>query len=255
MEEIREKLKVFDYEGFKFNADRHRYTLDGTYLPSVTGVVSKFKPPFDKDGISKRVAKRDGLTQSEVLDDWARKAKTATDLGTEVHNLIEAYWNGTPNPIAHTDTVYSDEAKKRFAAFLAFRQAKLPNLFPLAAELQVFSRKLKVAGTIDLLAFNRRDGRVYIFDWKTNKEFKTDLDKAWDQLKTPFEDLASNHLNDYSIQLSLYQVLLKEEADINVKGAVLLHLPPGGANPVMHHCKDLTGRLRKELTPRKGPEF
>lgn len=245
--------EVFEYPGFKFSPDKHRYTVDGVYYPSVTGVVKKYKKPFDREGISNRVAKREGKTQEEVLAEWSKKGKKATDLGTEVHELIEAYWRGQ-HPMIEGH-VYSDEAKKRFSAFLAFRQEKLPNIEPVEPELKVFSRKYKVAGTIDLLAFNKRDGHLYIFDWKTNKEFRTDTGKAWDQLLPPFEDLDENELNNYSIQLSMYKVILKEEAGIDVAGIALIHLPPGGANAQLYHGKDFTGRLKADLEPHKGPKF
>lgn len=254
IEEAQKLLEPFRYEGFHFDPEKHRYTVDGEYYPSVTGLCKKYKPPFDQDAISKRVAEREGKTQAQVLAEWKAKGKKATDLGTEVHELIEAYWRGQ-TPLADGTMVVSEEAKKRFAAFLAFRQKKLPNLFVIEPELKIFSRRYKAAGTIDWFGLNRRDGGLYIFDWKTNGKFRTDTEMSFGKLLGPFSEYDDNELNNYSIQLSYYRLFLKEEAGIVTKGAALVHIPPEGGNAVLYHAKDFTEILKDELISGQGPEF
>jgi len=250
IEEAKERLTVFEREGFTFDAEKHRYSLDGEWLPSVTGLAKRYVPPFDSEKISKRVAEREGKTPEEVLAAWSAKGKVATDLGTEVHELIENYWLNQHH-FKYKEGLYSDEAKKRFAAFLDYRQRKLPNLEPIAVELRLFSTRYRAAGTIDLLAYNKRDGEIYIFDWKTNGNFRDD--GGFNHLYAPFDDLMENDLTKYSIQLSMYRLFLASEAGINVKGGVLLHIPPEGANCVAYHSLDLTSRLAEDLENRLTP--
>ena len=253
IEEVKEKIQAYQYKGFHFDPGKHRYTLDGRYLPSATGILKKFVKPFDRDGIAERVAKKEGRTVAEVLAEWDGKGKFSADLGTEVHWLIEQYWLG--NHPATTDEwiTVSDEAKRRFAAFLDFRQKKLPNLVPIAPELRIFSRKYNGAGTIDLLAYNNRDGKVYIFDWKTNGKFRTDDERAFDRLLSPFDKYDDNEINNYSLQLSLYKLFLLE-AGIEVNGSQLVWLPPGGMNAVMYTAKDFSKELSGVLKSNSNRE-
>jgi len=244
IDSVKDKLNaVFGIPGFRFDADKHRYTLDGEYLPSATGVIKRWKKPFDRDGIAARMAIKEGREAADIIKEWELKGKKATDLGTEVHTLIENYWAGRK-----PDSFMSDEAKKRFAAFLDFRKKKLPNLFVVDQEVRIFSRKYKCAGTLDFLGLNRRDGRLYLFDWKTNSKFRTDDERAFDRLLPPFDELDDNELNNYSLQISLYRLILREEAGIDVPGGMILHLPAGGANPQMYQAKDLTKEIGAALS-------
>lgn len=242
---IKEQLDAaFNVPEFKFNETRHTYTFGGQYLTGVTGQCKKWHKPFDRDGISARVAQKEGRSATAVLAEWDAKGKAATDLGTEVHQMIEDYWNGWNG--AEKFEFFSEEARKRFAAFYSFARSELPNIVSVASEYKVFSLKYRVAGTIDFIGQHKDNGRVYLFDWKTNGKFRDDRDRAWDKLLPPFEDLDDNELNSYSIQLSLYRLILAD-ANIDTRGGVLVHIPPAGIKPVLYPAKDLTVRLAEAL--------
>jgi hypothetical protein len=55
----------------KFDEAAHTYThVDTGKFISVTTLLGKYKQPFDRDGHSKRVADREGVSQELVLEMW-----------------------------------------------------------------------------------------------------------------------------------------------------------------------------------------
>jgi hypothetical protein len=99
-----------------------------------------------------------------------------------------------------------------------------------------------LAGTLDAL-FKLNEGR-YVGDWKTNKKFTTDSDKEGRKQKLlyPFDDMWDNSLNGYSIQLSLYRLMLQEESGYETQGGFLVWIGPN-EEPEMHKIVDLRNQL------------
>jgi hypothetical protein len=69
-----------------------------------------------------------------------------------------------------------------------------------------------------------------------------DGDKYAKKLLYPFEDLWDNSVNGYSIQLSMYRLIMQEEAGFETKGAFLVWIGPNG-KPELHKIVDLRDRL------------
>ena len=55
------------FDNIIVDAENHGYRINDKNLVSATTLVSRVKPSFDKDGVSKKIAQRDGLTQEEIL--------------------------------------------------------------------------------------------------------------------------------------------------------------------------------------------
>ena len=147
-----------------FIEEGHRYVHDsGIELMSVTEFISTFFPKFEKDKWSKYVAKRDGLTQEEVLKMWKEKGDKAKEFGTLIHNYAEAIIKEEERPEAD-----SYKEKMYFKAVEKFIDKN--DFFD--AELVVGDPELRVGGTIDGLSKKGED--IYLIDWKTNKEIKED---------------------------------------------------------------------------------
>lgn len=234
------KLNYFVDDKFKFIDEDHTYWYGDEQLMSVTRFIGRFSPKFDSGYWAEKKAKEKGVPVTEILEDWDNKAKHACDLGTEVHEWIEYFLNKEkPKPIS------TEEVKERIEKFARIYKSRLHKLQPVKQEFQVFSRKWKLAGTIDALF--HLDGKVIVGDWKTNKKFTTDKDYSYNQkLLYPFEDLDNNNLNKYSIQLSLYRLILQEEAGYKTHGAFLCHIGPKGEAEV-YQAKDLRARLKVYL--------
>ncbi len=88
-------------------------------------------------------------------------------------------------------------------------------------------------------------GKIYILDWKTNKDFTDDSHQkgTYEKLLAPFQDHFKNHLNEYSIQLSLYSLIL-EEWGFQVGGAYIVHIVPGEEDAELYKVVDMRDNLK-----------
>ncbi len=241
-------LDKFKDPNFKFNEDSHTYTYLSNGEPvqtfkSVTGFINLFKTEFDSEFWSKKKAKDRGVSQQEILNEWKNTSDIALDLGTRVHKWIEDYYNRlNPEPPSEPRVL------ERTQAFLNLHKEKLYKFQPVAQEFRLFSRKWGLAGTTD--AIFKLNDKYYIGDWKTNGHFTTDQDKCYQRLKYPFNHLWENSLNSYSIQLSLYRLILEEEAGFVTHGAFLAWIGPN-LKPKLYNTVDLTGILKTFLQQHK----
>ena len=75
-------------------------------------------------------------------------------------------------------------------------------------EMIVFDTDLAIAGTIDLLAKSKKNGAYIIIDHKTNKDLG--LNNPYDKFGLdPISHIPDTAFGHYTIQLNLYQYLLR----------------------------------------------
>ena len=223
----------------EFFEDTHKYIsyIDGQEINYISGTqfLHRFFPPFDpNDEIAKRCAAKEGVTLEEIKEKWAKAGREASALGTRVHECCEDIELGrkelrnTPQD-AREERMFSNAMKmaKRFYSQLDI----------LGVEKIVFSPTLRIAGTIDLFAKSRKNGNYILGDHKTNKSI--DKEDKWNKFALkPIEHLHDINFNSYSLQLNLYQYLLKHEGyvpkdskftmflnHITEEGAEIIQLP------------------------------
>ena len=147
--------------------DSRYYRRNGKYYPSITHVLSTYP-------------------KGKYFEDWLKKVgysaewivKKAAEEGTQVHEMIEdwlngeeitfLYDNGNPKMPAHV--------WQMFLRFVDFWETYNPTL--IEAEVHLFSDKMQVAGTCDLvceLEFNGKTER-WIIDFKTSNHLQTTYD-------------------------------------------------------------------------------
>lgn len=242
------KLSYFQDPNFRFNESSHTYTyLDPTtqkpvqIFTSVTGFISQFKEKFDSEFWAKKKALSSGKTKDAILNEWKETSEVAMDLGTAVHKWIEDFYAGLEPELPSHPEVLS-----RVLKFKELYRERLHKLTIISQEFRVFSRKWGLAGTLDALFCLNQDN--YVGDWKTNKKFTTDdsPNGRYKRLLYPFEDLWDNSLNGYSIQLSLYRLILQEEAGFRTTGAFLCWIGPD-EKPKLYKAVDLRDRLYEYL--------
>ncbi len=247
-EEVNLKLEKFNDPNFKFYEDSHMYTYSGKKLKSVTSILKDFKEVFDKKYWSEKKAHERGVDPSIILNEWDIKSKRSMDLGTKVHKFIEDFLLEKSPTLDKTDS----ECNERIYKFVDIYSKKIKYLFPIASEFRIFCRKWGLAGTIDqiflFVDLSTMTYKIIVFDWKTNGEFKDDSHHSgrFRKLYYPFENLYSNNLNEYSIQLSAYRLILLEEFGIETEAGFICHLGPIGPAKI-YKCLDLCDPLRKYL--------
>lgn len=237
-DELLKKLKCFEDPEFKFDPGLHRYTYHGDVFQSVTQFIGQFHVPFDTEKWSKIKAEQAGVDQEEIKKEWKRLNDYANEIGTETHQWIEDYYNKIWREIPT-----NQDLLHRITKFNKIYSKQLHKLEPLAFEVRVFSKKWKKAGMIDSLFV--KDGKIFILDWKTNKDFTSDSHPKgkYEKLLSPFDEYWKNHLNEYSIQLSMYAAIL-EEWDFEIGGAYLVHIGPGDEDAQIYKVNDVRENIR-----------
>ena len=231
-----------------FDRDSHSYTLRGVALVSVTTVIGELKPPFDRDRVSQRVAERDGLTVDEVLAEWEAKSLAALAKGSAVHAYIEDLFQGRADTVVESMNDLPELAgfKRAWARLVTSHGARMER-----QELVVGDAALGVAGCVDALVTLSEGGvrRWHCFDWKTGKKF--DAHNRFENLLPPFQDLDASHLTMYSLQTSLYRLILERAAPTLTFGdSYLTHLRSDGSHAV-YRGRDYRERLRRWLESRR----
>jgi hypothetical protein len=245
-EEYQQKLDFFKDPNFLFEEKAHVYSYEGSKFDSVTTFLRRFKTPFERNYWIQRKAQERGVDPSVIDAEWTQLATHAAALGTKVHKWIEDFWSGLEPELPE-----NPEELQRVNSFLDLYEARLSKLVPLESELKIFSKKWRLAGTIDqpFLMWDEKSGKPLFLlgDWKTNKDFKDDNHPKgrYKKLLHPFVDLFENSLNEYSIQISLYRLILEEELGIETHSGFLVHLGPEGSK--IYQVKDLRERLKVYL--------
>lgn len=156
--------------------DQYR-TVEGKRVPSTTGILGRFK---DSAGLL-RWANAEGLAGRKLYED-----KSATDIGTLVHSLVEQKIHGEPQTLKIPDE-YVGQVHSAYTAFLAWFDAYEFEI--VATEVPLVSEQWQFGGTIDSVLRDKQ-GRLCIGDWKTSKAIYA----------------------DYLLQLAAYGVLWNESA-------------------------------------------
>jgi ATP-dependent exoDNAse (exonuclease V) beta subunit len=245
-DELLLKLKCFDDPEFKFDPLKHKYTYHGEVFQSVTQFIGEFHLPFDTEKWSKIKADQAGVDQEEIKKEWKRLNEYSNEIGTDMHNYIELYYKNEYQKLpTNLDLIH------RINKFNIIYAKHLHKLEPLAFEVRVFSKKWKKAGMIDSLFIH--NGKIFILDWKSNKEFRTDshIKGKYHKLLKPFDDYYANHLNEYSIQLSMYASIL-EEWGFEVGGAYLVHIGPDDEEAKLYKVIDMRDIIKNYFSDSKN---
>ena len=198
----------------KFDEKAHTYTHIDTEKPfiSVTTLIGKYKQPFDRDGHSKRVADREGVSQELVLEMWEQEKNRACTRGTNIHKVLEDYINyGEAEGDWGWLCKSYDKAVER--SIDSFKNVLCENL--------LYDEEYSVAGTADLIYEHKHE--FTIGDFKTNKRFRFSSPYS-ERLKDPVSHLHNCEFNLYGLQLSLYAYLYEKMSGRRCRKCVIFYL-------------------------------
>lgn len=196
-----------------FEPEGHSYIVDGEVVcESVTQVVAGHFGQFDADYWAARKATPD-CTAQMLKAQWAAKGEEARRLGTLLHHHIEEYYLG------HEAAA---DCEREYGFFLDFA-AEHP-LTPYRSEWTIFSRRYRLAGTLDFLAFD--GGRFEIYDWKRSTKvcdgFSRPLLSHYGRYASaPITHVPDTTYHHYALQLSFYRYILATEYGIDVSACHL----------------------------------
>lgn len=191
---------------------------------SVTGFIEEFFSPFNEGEVAAACANTKNKkskyyqkTIEQVLQMW----ETTREVGHIVHAELENWFKDRTN-FPQTD---------RGIAGMTWAEQHLPPHWEYYPELRIAAPPYRLAGTADLLVHNTDKDTWFLLDWKTNSKI----------LKTGYKmgtHDATKHIVDsnywhYSLQLSIYKMMLEEYYGIHVKDMAIVHLleDPDPLNP------------------------
>jgi len=166
--------------------DSRYYRRNGKYYPSVTYVLGY----YPKGKFFENWLKQVGFSADYIV-------KKAAEEGTQVHELSEAYLNeeelrflddkGRPQ--------YNPDVWQMFLRFVEFWETFKPTL--IETEVHLFSDKLKVAGTCDLIV--EINGKLWLLDLKTSNQLQTTYELQTAVYGQCYEECFGKKIDHYGI--------------------------------------------------------
>ena len=209
--------KLFD-DKISLDRNNHIYTLTSNPkidFISVTTFIEQFFEKFDAICIAnKLIQSQRKKYRNKTVDDILAIWKESADHGTKVHEELENYIT-KKTPITEKKTAYGLKWLKNFISNGNFE------IYP---EVIIYSEKLKLCGTIDLLIKNKINNKFIIMDWKTSKLINKKSYNNKMGIHPVSENIEDSKFNHYSLQLSLYRFLLEKFYGLEIYAQSILHL-------------------------------
>lgn len=231
-----------DFRYIHFDPEQHRYFFNQTELTGVTKFLKQFQQPFDQQGVASKVAAKQGKTVEQVIAEWEKKGKEGREKGTFVHDMIRRTLVVNPVQSDFLETLSWPPEVNAFDKF--WRIASVQYRYSEEhIEWVIGDVEFKLAGTVDALMQNTETGLYHLMDWKTGK---FDLSNQYQKLKYPFPYLDDCQLNVYSLQLSLYRLMIERNTPLKLGDSYLVHLNESGSFTV-HRAVDLREKITEYM--------
>ena len=229
-----------------FEEDGHKYYIDGddNYM-SATTFIHKLFPEFNTDRVitsikEKNIFKYRGMSAQDMKDLWEKDKNIAAMEGTRMHYNIELESNHQP---VDDDTI-------EYKHYLKFRK-DYPHLIPYRTEWTIYDKIYRIAGSIDMIYLDTRDGTYHIYDWKRSKQLWAQAYFDDDVGYPPLDHLPNTNLWHYHLQLNLYKHLLEKNYGIKIKTLYLCRCHPNNKSYHLVKGVDLSKDIKEILSIRK----
>lgn len=228
-------------ENVMLSLDTHQYKVNGVTRgwKSVSKFVNSFFQPFKGRDVALKMIQRQDfssnpkyekyqsfcfnqegylLPQRDIIEaivlNWREQGKRTSELGTQLHNKIEDYYNNR----------YNDDDSIEYNFFLEFDSfCNFFGLKPFRTEWSVYGDDEMICGTIDMVYLNPESGNYVLVDWKRVKT----IDKVgYSKGLEPFNHLQDCNFNKYSLQLNMYKYILEKYYDMTIEAMNLVVLHP-----------------------------
>lgn len=228
---------------------KHIYVICGeTDYMSVTTFVHSHFDHFDAEKVAEQISNSKkaimdeeyeyySMSKEEILEYWSNNAQKGTDL----HYDIECYYNNIPRSNNSIEYKYFMNFVRDHQDFVAFR-----------TEWRIYSSKLKLAGSIDMVFIDPKTGKLKIYDWKRSKEIKK---KGYNGKKALTKEL--KHIDDcnfyhYSLQLNIYKYIIEKNYGYEVDELCLVILHPNYDDYVKIPVKFMKDEIKAIMKKRRN---
>ena len=177
---------------------------------------------------------QDEIMQS-ILDMWKQTGVEACELGTEMHNTIELYYND------HDDIKLETKELKMFLQFDKYAQTR--GLLPYRTEWLVFDEHEHICGAVDFVMKSSIAGSYHIFDWKRSKK----ISKTGSRMKYCLQHLRDGNFYKYALQLNIYKYIIQKNYGITISSLALVVLHPDQDTYLLYNLPDLQTEVKNML--------
>jgi hypothetical protein len=237
-----------------FDEPTHVYTVKGSSkgFCSITKFLHNFFPEFDADAIIKKMmrskkwpeSKWYGMTPAAIKSAWNANGKEASEAGTAMHLSIEMFMNGARGEIAPCSML-----TKEWDYFCNYWREDEKTYEPWRTEWEVWDEELKLAGSIDMVYRNKKDGTFAIYDWKRAKDMK--MENNFDSGFGPVSHLPDTNYWHYTLQLNMYRWLLEKHYGVKISEMALIVLHPNNNNFVKYKLNRLEDEIEEMIASRR----
>ncbi len=210
-----------------FDAEEHKYTVNGVEFTSATTFLKEFEEHFDPMIQAQAYAERKGLEADKVVAEWKQRGEEASQFGSQVHAVAEKICIELANGKKLSEICYKSEKEKvnQYAEALIRFFSDHPKLTPKLVEEITILPSHKLAGTIDLVA-KTVEGEHILIDWKTNRDLDIQ-NKFCKFMKHPIPEVPATPYGKYTLQLMLYKRMIQQTHDIYISQLWIVHLQAG----------------------------
>lgn len=218
-------MNTLTSEDISLDKDSHIYRLksdSSIIFTSVTTFIDTFFEKFDSQKIATKLVKNhpkySKYTIESLIKEWNDTAKHGTEVHEEIENWIK-------------EKVIPSQNKAKVGLRWLHAYKKKSNVEVLS-EVLLYSKELKISGTVDILVLNKYTGKYDIIDWKTSKKItKWSFNKKMGT-KPPTQNIMDCNFNHYSLQLSLYRYILERNYGIEIDNQYIVHLKEDEARAI-----------------------
>lgn len=245
--EVFEELDKFSH--IVYHDEPHVYYMNGEKATSVTKLIGKAEKAFDADYWSKKKADEQDVTAEEIKAQWKYKANVACEKGTAVHEYVENYLNNKvfPYPSGRIRPIFEgqDPVRSKFNKIIPlvhkFCDDIKGRMIPVRSEFVVGDIEYGLCGMIDQIFYNKKSGKLELWDWKTNE--KIDTDSKY-KLLSPVNHVSSSKLDIYSLQLSLYKHIIQKNTNLELGDSYLTWFNESNESYEIFKCHDYESEVK-----------
>ena len=216
----------------------HEYIINGkTDFISVTTFIKFLFEEFNVEKVISFILKSNkmndpnyeyyNMNSSQIKQLW----KQQTRLGTLLHKDIENYYSN----------IEVNNTSKEYQYFLNFVFHN-NHLIPFKSEYRIYSEKLKICGTIDMI-YQLENGNYVLVDYKRAKSINLYDNYGKYSFHPKLSDIPDTNYYHYSIQLNLYKYILETCYNMKIESMFLLVLHPNNENYITYEVSDLSDKL------------
>ena len=190
---------------------------------SVTTFVEYFFKGFDAPKVAKKLinnySKYSDYTVQSLIEKWNESARH----GTYIHEEIENWIKNSLKP----------KESKSINGINWLKNYKMKSNFKIFSEIIIYSKELKIAGTIDVLALDKNTNQYDLIDWKTSKKIEMSSFRGKVGIKVATNNIPDCNYYHYTLQLSLYRYILEKYYGLSIKNQFIVHLKDDFARGIM----------------------